>query len=68
MTSNPTTTQPCPTCNGSGEAVYSCCTGEPVDNDFMICPVCHEHLGEEQCQECKGTGRIPDDEPNEVTI
>jgi hypothetical protein len=24
----------------------------------MICPVCHEHLGEEDCQSCDGKGYV----------
>ena len=46
----------CPECEGKKELVYSCCTGEPVDNDLMICPTCKEHLGEEPCFTCGGTG------------
>lgn len=46
----------CRLCNGRGVAVFSCCTGEPVDSDYMICPECDEHLGEEECPECGGTG------------
>jgi DnaJ-class molecular chaperone len=48
----------CETCNGSGEAVFSCCTGEVVHDDIMMCPVCHEHLGEEECPDCEGTGEV----------
>lgn len=48
----------CPECNGKKEMVYSCCTGEAVDNDIMMCPKCHEHLGFEDCQTCEGTGKI----------
>lgn len=50
----------CPTCNGSGEAVFSCCTGEVVHDDIMVCPECREHLGEETCEDCGGTGEIED--------
>ena len=24
-------------------SIISCC-GEPVDKDYMMCPVCHEHI------------------------
>lgn len=48
----------CPTCNGDGEAVFSCCTNELVDSDYMICPVCHEHLGLDKCEDCDGEGTI----------
>lgn len=49
----------CPTCNGKGEAVISCCTGEVVDDDIMMCPTCKEHLGEETCPDCDGKGHVP---------
>jgi len=48
----------CETCNGNGQAVFSCCTGEVVDDDIMMCPKCHEHLGEEDCPDCDGTGHV----------
>lgn len=48
----------CPECEGAKELVYSCCTGEPVYNESMMCPVCHEHLGEEPCFTCYGLGYI----------
>jgi len=51
----------CETCNGSGAAVYSCCTGQVVTDDIQICPVCKEHLGEETCEDCNGTGEVSDD-------
>ena len=46
----------CQTCNGAGEAVFSCCTGEVVNHDIQMCPECYEHLGEEECYDCNGTG------------
>ena len=46
----------CETCDGKGEAVISCCTGDVVDIDIMMCPVCYEHLGEETCPDCDGKG------------
>jgi hypothetical protein len=52
----------CELCNGDGEVVLSCCTGDPVDSDFMICPACHEHLGEETCPDCDGTGEVDDEQ------
>lgn len=55
----------CPECNGYKIRVYSCCTGEHVDNDIMMCPVCHEHLGEEPCYTCDGTG-VVDEETTEA--
>lgn len=51
----------CETCNGHGEAVFSCCSGEVVRDDMMMCPTCHEHLGEEECPDCEGNGYVPED-------
>jgi len=48
----------CPECDGEKGRVYSCCTGEHTDNDHMMCPVCREHLGEEDCYTCKGYGWV----------
>lgn len=50
----------CEACEGKGKAVYSCCTGEIVTDDIAICPECKEHLGEEQCESCSGTGFVDD--------
>lgn len=52
----------CETCDGKGEAVFSCCSGEVVTDDMMICPHCYEHLGEEECQDCDGKGYVPEDQ------
>jgi hypothetical protein len=46
----------CETCNGKGVAMFSCCTGEVVDEDMGLCPSCYEHLGEDTCEDCNGTG------------
>lgn len=46
----------CQECNGTGEAVYSCCTGQVIIGDILMCPKCKEHLGYETCQLCNGTG------------
>ena len=48
----------CPTCDGKKEVMLSCCSGEVVDEDEAMCPDCHEHLGHEECPDCKGTGQI----------
>ena len=48
----------CPDCEGSKFRVYSCCTGEHVDNDYQLCPICMEHLCEEDCETCNGQGII----------
>ncbi len=50
--------QVCPECEGKKTMVYSCCTGESVSNDIMMCPICKEHLGEENCWTCSGIGSI----------
>jgi DnaJ-class molecular chaperone len=56
MKSNDSNKHECETCNGSGVAILSCCTGEVVDSDYAMCPSCHEHLGEEECPDCNGSG------------
>lgn len=48
----------CPDCDGKGEAYFSCCSGERVDADMPICPQCKEHLGEDECPTCNGTGLV----------
>lgn len=49
----------CPTCYGSSQVVISCCSGDIIDDDLMMCPECHEHLGEETCPDCEGKGYVP---------
>ena len=51
----------CPTCYGKGQAMISCCTGEAVHDDLDFCPTCHEHMGEDDCPDCDGTGKVPMD-------
>lgn len=51
----------CPTCQGKGEAMFSCCTGEVVTGDYDLCPVCYEHCGEDTCVDCDGEGQVPVD-------
>jgi DnaJ-class molecular chaperone len=54
----------CDECDGSGTAVYSCCTGEPLQGilkDVAICPKCRELLGEETCEACEGAGYVKDE-------
>jgi len=48
----------CPACYGKGEGYFSCCTGDMVSEDIAMCPECYEHLGEEECGLCDGTGVI----------
>ena len=42
----------CYLCRGVGEVMLSCCTGDPVDEDIALCPICKEHLCLEECPEC----------------
>ena len=51
----------CKTCHGSGQVVISCCTQEVINDDIQMCPKCFEHLGEEDCPDCDGTGEVPED-------
>lgn len=51
----------CPECNGSGFMFYSCCTGEVLGGpweDIQMCPLCKEHLGEQDCETCHGEKKI----------
>ncbi len=52
----------CPECDGSGTVLYSCCGDKMTGNakDYLICPSCKEHLGEDEepCEYCDGTGKI----------
>ena len=48
----------CPACYGKKVGYFSCCTGDMVDEDTVMCPDCYEHLGEEECNLCDGTGVI----------
>jgi DnaJ-class molecular chaperone len=48
----------CEVCNGQGEGMFSCCTGDMVDSDWARCPKCLENLGEEECYSCEGTGLV----------
>lgn len=48
----------CPICDGKGEAMFSCCTGDRVDEDYGRCPSCKEGLGESECEDCQGTGLV----------
>lgn len=51
----------CTECEGARNVMYSCCSGEIVNNDSGLCPECYEHLGEEPCEHCSGTGIEPPD-------
>ena len=48
----------CPDCNGKGECVVSCCTGDIIKGDYDLCPECHEHCGLDTCYLCNGTGKV----------
>jgi hypothetical protein len=48
----------CPACYGKKVGYFSCCTGNMVDEDIAMCPSCYEHLGEDECGLCDGTGVI----------
>ena len=57
----------CDTCRGKGEVMYSCCSGDVIDDDIAMCPSCHEHLGYETCEDCNGIGWVdPDTELSNV--
>ena len=56
----------CPTCIGKGEAMFSCCTGEAIFDDSDLCPTCYEHMGEEECIDCHGTGKVTQELANEL--
>ena len=46
----------CESCSGTGKAVFSCCTGDTLKgiySDYMMCPICKEHLAEEDCPDCE---------------
>lgn len=51
----------CEICSGKGTGYFSCCDGFAVDEDIAMCHTCHEHLGEEDCENCNGTGEVEDD-------
>ena len=53
-----TTKTVCEACDGKGYGYWSCCNQNPVDEDVPMCPVCHEHVGEEECTECEGKGEL----------
>lgn len=49
----------CETCNGKKEVAISCCSGDVINDDLLMCPECYEHLGLEDCPDCNGTGEVP---------
>jgi len=48
----------CEDCEGTGYALTSNCCDAPFDTDFMICSECKEHLGDNECRNCKGETKI----------
>lgn len=54
----------CKACEGKGLGYWSCCTGDPVDEDMPLCPKCKERLGEDTCEQCKGLGYVIKGEDN----
>ena len=51
----------CENCEDNGYGYWSCCTGDYLgaEMDIDLCPICKEHLGEENCEECNPE-RTPD--------
>lgn len=47
----------CTDCDGTGIALTSVCCDAKFDNDIRICEECFEHLGDNECTSCEGTGR-----------
>lgn len=58
----------CPVCDGKGEAYFSCCGGEIVDEDMPLCPGCRDWVGESECEECGGTGLVRIEDKVEAPI
>lgn len=54
-------TKECSECNGKGKGYFSCCTHQMVEEELAMCPICKEHLGEDICEGCDGTGVVEDD-------
>jgi len=48
----------CPDCDGKGECIVSCCTGEIIKGDYDLCPECFEHCGLDTCELCNGTCKV----------
>ena len=48
----------CTECEGTGVNLLSNCCGALYDNDYMICSECLEQLGDNDCPECNGQGKI----------
>lgn len=61
-------TEKCEACNGLGQCVVSCCDGSVIEGDFHICHICHEHLGEDTCPYCEGSGYISIEDNNKQFV
>ena len=48
----------CPDCQGTGEAETSNCCDAKFDSDIRICSECLDHVGDNECYTCDGTGKI----------
>lgn len=48
----------CTECEGTGVNLLSNCCGAIFDEDIRICSDCKEHLGDNDCPECNGQGKI----------
>jgi len=53
----------CTECGGEGvdPILYSCCGDDITGSDYLICPSCKEHCGDEhnECDTCDGKGYTP---------
>lgn len=62
----------CPSCNGNGQTLDSCCGIDIYDNigESDICPQCYEHCGDEPetCTRCDGKGVITVEEHREYYL
>ena len=58
----PTVTEDCTDCQGTGKVYQSCCGDDvygTIYEDLDLCPTCKEHIGGEQdCETCNGTGKV----------
>jgi RecJ-like exonuclease len=48
----------CTECEGTGYSLLSNCCGAFFDTDIRICSECKEHIGDNDCTECNGQGKI----------
>lgn len=48
----------CSNCEGTGVAILSNCCNALFDKDYMLCSECLENIGDNDCLECNGQGKI----------